>query len=76
MTPQEILAKFRMKGAGCCTEGCIPEQKVLQMLEWQVESVNKLKRLILLVDDAVSSDEMNTLSAKQWAEYERWECAR
>lgn len=36
------------------------------------ECVEKLKRLILLTDPAVSDVEMNTLSLNQWAEYVRW----
>lgn len=31
--------------------------------------VLKLKRLLLLVDDSVSKEQMNELSVKQWAEY-------
>lgn len=34
---------------------------------------SKLRALILLTDPAVSSEEMNSLSAKQWAEFARWE---
>lgn len=33
----------------------------------------KLKQLILLTDPAVSNVEMNTLSAKQWSEFLRWQ---
>lgn len=33
----------------------------------------KLRQLILLTDPAVSNEQMNTLSAKQWAEFLRWQ---
>jgi hypothetical protein len=40
--------------------------KRAQIAERKVE---KLKRLVLLTDPAVSSEEMNSLSAKQWSAF-------
>ena len=42
--------------------------KRAQLAERKVE---KLKRLLLLTDDAVSDQEMNELSGKQWMEFIR-----
>lgn len=42
--------------------------KRAQLAERKVE---KLKALILLVDDAVSNQEMNGLTTKQWTEFVR-----
>lgn len=38
-------------------------------LEIAERKVKKLKRLILLVDESVSNEEMNLLSAKQWQSF-------
>lgn len=37
MTAIEIIAKFRTRGASCCTDGCFPEAKVKLMLEYALK---------------------------------------
>lgn len=39
------------------------------------KSIDKLKSLILLTDPAVSNEEMNSLSTKQWVEWLRFDDA-
>lgn len=44
---------------------------------WRSQPViDKLKGLLLLTDPAVSSESMNSLSAKQFDAFERWEQTR
>lgn len=38
----------------------------------QFDHKEKLLQLLLLTDPAVSNVEMNKLTERQWAEYERW----
>lgn len=53
-----------------------------ESFKWQKRSLYerqatlKLKGLLLLTDPVVSSEGMNELSAKQFAEFKRWDDAR
>lgn len=47
-------------------------QLLEEELDWFKRQRDKLVRLILLVDPAISSRDMNSLSAEQWAEFTRW----